>query len=80
MIFLECTNNPINAVASDANLAQWVRSLGQRIKKTEPLDIARLHVKAESLQETGAIFKGLGALKFRQVMSLVLIASGMRFR
>jgi hypothetical protein len=35
------------AVASDANLAQGLRSLGQRIKKTEPLDIARLHVKAE---------------------------------
>ena len=37
------------AVASDANLAQWLLSVGQRIKKTETLGIARLHVKAERL-------------------------------
>ena len=58
------------AVASDANLPRELRSLGQRIKKIEPLDTAGLHAKAESFQERGAIFKGHGALKFRQVMTL----------
>jgi hypothetical protein len=67
------------AVASDATLAQRFRSLEQRIKKIEPLDTARLHAKAKSFQEKGAIFKGLGALKFRQAMSFVLIANGKRF-
>jgi hypothetical protein len=67
------------AVASDANLARELRRLGQRIKKIEPLDTAGLRAKAESFQERGAIFKGLSALKFRQGMSFVLIANGMRF-
>jgi hypothetical protein len=67
------------ALASDANLARGLQSLGKRIEKIEPVDIARLHAKAESFQERGEIFKGFGALKFRQAMSVVLIANGMRF-
>jgi hypothetical protein len=67
------------AVASYANLARGLRSLGKRIKKIETLDKAGLHANAESFQEGGAIFKGLEALNFRQTMSFVLIANGMRF-
>jgi len=67
------------AVASDTNRARGFRSLGKRIKKIEPIDKAKLHAKAGSFQERRAIFKGLGALKFRQTMSFILIADGMRF-